>query len=226
MNDEPIVSALRAAVAGEFADVPEEDVIVWDFSPVFQQRMAVLLKQERSPLRRRSAAPLRRALLVAALIALLVSTTLSIAAYHEPFYRFFAEHFGDHFSLSFGVDRPGDVQPDADSFVPYLPAYIPEGFEQTEFSIVNDAALYAEWHAPNGAYIVFNQSFVGGDYAVDTDHTTIRTVELNGSKILITENADYFGAIWANDCYEFHLDVFADTTIDEVISIIESLTAQ
>ena len=221
MTAETLRSAMRCSACEEFSFVPKEENIDWNFSKAFLMRMDSLIGREYHSFRR-STATVKRILLIAVLAATLLLSLLSVSAFREPAIRFFAEMFGDHMDLSFGVEKPGDTQTPEETFAPYLPTYMPNGFERIEYS--NDGGtLYVEWKNEEGETISLMQLPSSASISIDTEQTVTKTENINGKNMVIQTTSTGYNIFWTFDKYSFILTSSSSISYDEAILIASSL---
>ena len=126
MSREEFIKALNTAATREFADVPDEDSIEWDFSESFLRKMQKLIRDCRRPYLRLVNTASKRAAAVAAVLLTLFAAGFGIKAVREPIVRIIKEAYRTFIGYSF----EGDVEDEIVSFC--YPQFIPEGFEQSD----------------------------------------------------------------------------------------------
>lgn len=238
MTRDEVLSALRAGAEREFAAVPAEGELTWEPSPGFRTRMETLVRQERRFLWRRTSTSLRRAALVAALLLLLLATLITAGAFQEPVFRMFVRETPDYLIVSYGVNAPGDTEVAYGPCEPYTFAYLPEGFEETSFNILDDFGGYdgafceTVWTNAEGAVIDLCQEPVSSGTVLDISAGEYQLCTVNGAEVLLYHRRNYWKpfapdrltAYWTAEQYSFTLSAEPAIEPETVLEILASLT--
>lgn len=237
MTRDEVLSALRAGAEREFAAVPAEGELTWEPSPGFRTRMEALVRQERRFLWRRTSTSLRRAALVAALLLLLLATLITAGAFQEPVFRMFVRETSDYLIVSYGVNTPGDTEVTYGPCEPYTFAWLPEGFEETSFTILDDFGGYdgafceTVWTNAEGETITLYQGPASGCVYLPIGSGEYQTITVGEIDALIQNGRDYLlpyapfytHVYWASDQYAFSLCTQTHLTPDTILEILCSL---
>lgn len=233
MTRDEVLSALRAGAEREFAAVPAEGELTWEPSPDFRTRMETLVRQERRFLWRRTSTSLRRAALVAALLLLLLATLITVGAFQEPDCRMFVEEVNGYLVVAYGENEPGDTQIVYSSCEPYTFSWLPEGYKETSFTVLDDSgsAFYrTEWTNGSGETISLCQGPVSKCIYLSSD-CEYEILSLSEDDALVRRGRDYglpyappyTDAYWASGQYAYSLSTHSNLDSGTLLKILGSL---
>ena len=216
-NREAAREVLRRCMAAEFAAVGAENEPDAP-SPVFEARMEKLLRQEQRPARNRG-----RSLLVAAAI---VATCLVLAAWTPVggMVRSLLVTAGGQ-SVNYRLD-PG-MRLEIERL--YVPAELPEGFEELYAERWDDYCCKTVWVNGAGVELEFWQLATDGiNGSVWGEDFTADTREVGGRKVLFVRPDESAGTIrsmayWSQDGYLMELICRGDLAAEELETVILSV---
>ncbi len=164
--------------------------------------------------KRRSRARVPIAAAIAA--AVLLSLTITAVAFGDRISNFFEEVFDRYTNL-----EKNDASTDFLDKI-YLPTYIPEGYEQTCYS-VGLVTLDVTWEKDT-EQIVYSQSALNvGNLTIDTEGSECTTVTVEGVSIRrVIKNGTYL-LVWEDGSYCYQLQCPAELSWEQIEMIIESI---
>lgn len=220
MTREELFNAFREVASEEFAHIPNEEDIEYEFSEKFNRKMDKLFKKAKRgniyPQARRS----KKLITAAAAILIIFACLMSVGAAMESIISFVVEVFEDHIDLGFSGNVSYEIEYE------YGFSEIPEGFELTVKDNAGGMVNTEYTNADTGDFIILTQSITDGDdISLDNEHGTITKELINGSETYIYESVidDCIIAIMIKDNYSIMVDYYGKIEKDEFISLIESI---
>lgn len=215
-NREAARDALRRAMEAEFAAVPAEEALEAP-SPAFAARMEGLLHEEK-----RQAMPLRRVLIAAAIVA----ACLVLVAWTPvgSMVRSLLVTAGGQ-SVNYRLD-PG-MRLEIERL--YVPAELPEGFEELYAERWDDYCCKTVWVNGAGVELEFWQLATDGiNGSVWGEDFTADTREVGGRKVLFVRPDESAGTIrsmayWSQDGYLMELICRGELAAEELETVILSV---
>ena len=227
-NNELLREALLEAALEEFRDIPAEEEISLEFSPGFEQRLRLRLAEEgleEPPLRLRFSRSFRR-LAVAVLILALLAATAAVASptLRENLLRFFPQETATHYEFTFDPEQAATAPKTIETV--YLPAYLPDGYNES-FSFIGAAGVLYTWYNDSGSSIGFNQLVIpkndGEGPWVDSEDVSASLVDINGYAVFQVYSDGYM-YYWTDNEYFYSLIFSADIPEDECIKVFTSIS--
>lgn len=217
MSREEFIKALNTAATREFADVPDEDSIEWDFSESFLRKMQKLIRDRRRLYLRLVNTASKRAAAVAAVLLTLFAAGFGIKAVREPIVRIIKEAYRTFIGYSF----EGDVEDEIVSFC--YPQFIPEGFEQSDV-LETETILKITYENASGEIIQFTQKSTGRlNVFLDDEHGTRCTENINGTDVEMYINGEIRIALWSKGSSYFYMLTNSDIDDETFKKIIASI---
>lgn len=220
MTREELFNAFREVASEEFAYIPNEEDIEYEFSEKFNRKMDKLFKKAKRgniyPQARRS----KKLITAAAAILIIFACLMSVSAVMESIISFVVEVFEDHIDLGFSGNVSYEIEYE------YGFSEIPEGFELTVKDNAGGMVNTEYTNADTGDFIILTQSITdGNEISLDNELGTITKELINGSQAYIYENTLYnlFTAIMIKDNYSIMVSYNGKIEKDEFISLIESI---
>lgn len=207
MSREEFIKALNTAATREFADVPDEDSIEWDFSESFLRKMQKLIRDCRRPYLRLVNTASKRAAAVAAVLLTLFAAGFGIKAVREPIVRIIKEAYRTFIGYSF----EGDVEDEIVSFC--YPQFIPEGFEQSDV-LETETLLRVTFENDSNKIIRFEQkSTENFNFFLDDEHGKLYKENIGGTEVGLYTNGEVRIALWNKSGNYFY--ILTDAEMDE-----------
>lgn len=220
MTREEVFSAFREVASEEFAHIPDEEDIEYEFSERFNKKMDKLFKK----IERNSTYPtvkhLKRIITVAAAILIIFAGLMSVSAIREPIVNFVLEFFEEHIDFGFSGDVSHEIEHE------YGFSEIPDGFELT---VKNNegGTVYTEYtNTHSGDIIILTQSITdSNEISVDKEHGTITKEFIGGNEVYIYEHdsGNYINAIMIKDNYSLIIVYYGDIEKEEFIDLVKSI---
>lgn len=220
MTREEVLRAFREVASEEFAHIPKEEDIEYEFSEHFNKKMDKLLRK----IEHNSVYPTlklsKRILTVVAAILILLAGLMSVSAIREPVVNFIVKEYETFMEFFFSGDTSERIEYE------YVLSEIPEGFDLVTQTSDYDV-VYAEYkNETTGDEIVFSQA-VTDDLAlsIDNEHGTISNELVNDTEVCIYEheNGKYFQANWTLQTYSLTLTYYGNIEKDAFLELVESI---
>ena len=165
----------------------------------------------------------KRAAVIVAIIAVLLTTACSVNAFREAITEFFigiSERCYDFF-VEENNSSPDTIE-QRYCFVTY-----PEGFEEIS-NEVKEHLTFAiqELQNADGDTIVLSQAIGDVPLAIDSEHGTLETLDVNGMEVLLYVYGKNNAAFWVNGPYFFNLAYYGDIDTQSMIELIEMIEIQ
>ena len=222
----PFQQALVTAVLEEYADIPAEDEIDLEFSPVFEETMRPLVEHSCWGPVRRIGKTTRRVILVAILLTALATTVLAAPAVREAIVKFFITESKDRFHINFDPEQFTSAPKTIETV--YRPTYIPAHYTHTRVEVESDRICHRYDDNEADQHLYFYQYLIPEDLTYDrprTQHDEISLFYLDG--IEIHHFHYWYGRedfVWADDEYlymiSFHVPEEAEL-FEEIFSSIQ-----
>ena len=220
MTREEFFSVLREAASEEFAHIPDEDEIEYEFSERFNKKMDKLFKKIERNCNYPTVRISKRIITVLAAILIIFAGLMSVSAIREPIVDFVLEFFEEHIDFGFSGDVSQEIEYE------YGFSEIPEGFELT---VKNNegGTVYTEYtNTHTGDIIILTQSITDGDdISVDKEHGIITKEIVDGTEVYIYEHNsdDYFNAIMIKENYSVMLVYYGNIEKEAFIELVKSI---
>lgn len=218
MSREEFIKALNTAATREFADVPDEDSIEWDFSESFLRKMQKLIRDCRRPYLRLVNTASKRAAAVAAVLLTLFAAGFGIKAVREPIVRIIKEAYRTFIGYSFEGDVAEEIKRR------YYPHFIPDGFEKS-YEAVDDICINIFFENSFGEFIQFTQDTTDESaYYLDNENGNGYIETIGNLKVYFHFDKEIKTVFWTDDGYFFRIITDADIgaeTLKKMISSIE-----
>lgn len=220
MTREEFFSVLREAASEEFAHIPDEDEIEYEFSERFNKKMDKLFKKIERNCNYPTVRISKRIITVLAAILIVFAGLMSVSAIREPIVNFVLEFFEEHIDFGFSGDVSQEIEYE------YVFSEIPEEFELT---VKNNegGTVYTEYtNTHTGDIIILTQSITDGDdISVDKEHGTITKEIIDGTEVYIYEHNsdDYFNAIMIKENYSVMLVYYGNIEKEAFIELVKSI---
>lgn len=216
-------SLIKAAELDYISDIPPEEELNINPSEDFNVKMAKLLNDPKTYVRRRSLSVYQRALRSAAVVLLVVSVLFGLSMLHPVAHAKFAElvrsWFPDHTAYSY-EGYTGSVMPKAATL-----KYVPDGFELV-FEEFDDLTAILVYQSEKGEKMFVEFVSDTGRLHLDNERHEIYTLSVGNSIVDIYESnsARYYSSLVYDDKNnELILVITGSLPIDELIQIFEGL---
>lgn len=229
-TETPFERALLDAVLEEYSDIPDrEEAIDAQFSPHFTHELRKLNRKTESASWKYTNKAWKRAILIAVIAVLLATTAMAIPAVRKAVIRFFLHDEGTHYEVSFDPAQTA-LAPDCIETA-YLPAYIPDGYQQ-EFKIISIAAVSVGWHNSSDWWICFDQVPVPKDYedatrgGINAEGATTEAIHIDGYEVIQITDSEAVTYVWTDNAYMFTLMCEKGIPESERLKIFSSVRAE
>ena len=187
----------------------------------FEQKIQKMIYGERPKVVTKKL-PLRKKRAVALIASLILALVGCVWANHKEIGAFFQEFFETHFNLTVNVDETGQYPSTLEKV--YHPAYIPEGYEQTEYD-ADIMQVYACWELSDTERIIFKQNVVNDEKALfDLEHSNAKTIVISGYQIFCFDGNNHITYTWCNGEYLFTIKVLGEISPSEINLIIDAIS--
>ena len=215
----------RSVISEEFADIPPESEIQYEFSKEFLDKMQKLINgteddTHKAQKKQWSSVAIKRIVALAAALIVLFAGIMSVGAVREPVVNFIFKTYEGFKRVLFS----GDSLTEIDHV--YAFAEVPEGFVETQRISNKEMNLVRYENGEMGAVIVISQS-ITTDYffSLDSENGEIKTFDTNGKevKIYCAESQTLYSAFWVKDTYIMELTYSGETDTDELLRLINTI---
>lgn len=220
MTREELFNAFREVASEEFAYIPNEEDIEYEFSERFNKKMDKLFKKIERNCTYPTVSLSKRILTIAAAILIIFAGLMSVSAIREPVVNFVLEFFEEHIDFGFLGDISQEIEYEYDF------SEIPEDFELT---VKNNegGTVYTEYTNINTRdIIILTQSITDGNsLSVDNEHGKTTVEQIGKTQVFLYEGIeqDYFQANWVSETYSLILIYYGDIEKNAFLELVESI---
>lgn len=215
----------RSVISEEFADIPPESEIQYEFSKEFLDKMQKLINgteddTHKAQKKHRSSVAIKRIVALAAALIVLFAGIMSVGAVREPVVNFIVKTYEGFKRVLFS----GDSLTEIDHV--YAFAEVPEGFVETQRISNKEMNLVRYENGETDAVIVISQSITTNySFSLDSENGEIKTFDTNGKevKIYCAESQTLYSAFWVEDTYIMELTYSGETDTDELLRLINTI---
>lgn len=215
----------RVVISEEFADIPPESEIQYEFSKEFLDKMQKLINgteddTHKEQKKHRSSVAIKRIVALAAALIVLFAGIMSVSAVREPVVNFIVKTYEGFKRVLFS----GDSLKEIDHV--YAFTEVPEGFVETQRISNKEMNLVRYENRETGAVIKISQSIATEySFSLDSENGEIKTFDTNGKevKIYCAESQAVFVALWIEDIYSMELSYSGETDTDELLRLINTI---
>ncbi|MDY5895769.1 MAG: DUF4367 domain-containing protein [Oscillospiraceae bacterium] len=215
----------RSVISEEFADIPPESEIQYEFSKEFLDKMQKLINgteddTHKAQKKQWSSVAIKRIVALAAALIVLFAGIMSVGAVREPVVNFIFKTYEGFKRVLFS----GDSLTEIDHV--YAFAEVPEGFVETQRISNKEMNLVRYENGETGAVIVISQSITTDySFSLDSENGEIKTFDTNGKevKIYCAESQTLYSAFWVEDTYIMELTYSGETDTDELLRLINTI---
>lgn len=215
----------RVVISEEFADIPPESEIQYEFSKEFLDKMQKLINgteddTHKEQKKHRSSVAIKRIVALAAALIVLFAGIMSVGAVREPVVNFIVKTCEGFKRVLFSGDSLTEINR------VYAFTEVPEGFVETQ-RISNKETYFVRYeNRETGAVIELFQS-IKNDYSIsfDSENGEIKTFNTDGKevKIYCAESETLYSAFWVEDKYSMELIYSGETDTDELLRLINTI---
>ena len=220
MTREELFNAFREVASEEFAHIPDEDDIEYEFSERFNKKMDKLFQKIERNCNYPTVRVSKRIVTVIAAILIILAGLMSVSAIREPIVNFVLEFFEEHIDFGFSGDTSEQIEYE------YGFSEIPEGFE---LAVKNNegGTVYTEYtNTHSGDIIILTQSITDGNsLSVDNEHgkTTIEQIEETQVFLYDGIEQNYYQANWTSETYSLILIYYGDIEKEAFLELVKSI---
>ena len=215
----------RVVISEEFADIPPESEIQYEFSKEFLDKMQKLINgteddTHKAQKKHRSSVAIKRIVALAAALIVLFAGIMSVGAVREPVVNFIVKTYEGFKRVLFS----GDSLTEIDHV--YAFAEVPEGFVETQRFSNKETYFVRYENNETGAVIVILQSIAtDNSIALDSENGEIKSFDTDGKevKIYCAESQTLYSAFWVEDAYSMELIYSGETDTDELLRLINTI---
>lgn len=215
----------RVVISEEFADIPPESEIQYEFSKEFLDKMQKLINgteddTHKEQKKHRSSVAIKRIVALAAALIVLFAGIMSVGAVREPVVNFIVKTYEGFKRVLFSGDSLAEIDH------VYAFTEVPEGFVETQRISNKEMNLVRYENRETGAVIKISQS-ITTEYSIslDSENGEIKTFDTNGKevKIYCAESETLYSAFWVEDKYSMELIYSGETDTDELLRLINTI---
>lgn len=213
----------RVVISEEFADIPPESEIQYEFSKEFLDKMQKLIngtEDDTHKTQKKHSVAIKRIVALAAALIVLFAGIMSVGAVREPVVNFIVKTYEGFKRVLFS----GDSLTEIDHV--YAFAEVPEGFVETRRISNKEMNLVRYENDETGAVIELSQSITTDySFSLDSENGEIRAFNVDGKEIKIycADSQAVFIAFWIEDTYSMELIYSGETDTDELLRLINTI---
>lgn len=215
----------RSVISEEFADIPPESEIQYEFSKEFLDKMQKLINgteddTHKAQKKQWSSVAIKRIVALAAALIVLFAGIMSVGAVREPVVNFIFKTYEGFKRVLFS----GDSLTEIDHV--YAFAEVPEGFVETQRISNKEMNLVRYENRETGAVIRISQSITTDySFSLSSENGEIKTFNTDGKevKIYCAESETLYSAFWIEDTYIMELTYSGETDTDELLRLINTI---
>lgn len=218
MTKDELKKAFREAASYEFHDTPYDDSLIqYEFSPVFEQKMEKLIRQEHSLFWHFVNTTFKRIAVCAVIFIMLFTTACSVDSIMEPLVHFLIEIYETFTEYSFEGEKSELITKE------YQMTSIPKEFTQTNY-FKEDVVIITTYENPDGDMIRFSQSVTADtNLFIDSENSEIKIMDVSSREVHLYIQDGLISAIWVEDNYLLKVVCYGNFSEQNVIDIIETI---
>lgn len=190
------------------------------FTEKFEKQMQKLIKSQKKPYYNMTNSVGKRFACVLVAIIVLFTMMMSVTAIREPFIKFIVESFEEYSQVTFR--KKTDYNPE--TFVPYSPEYVPDGYKITNKDSALNMYNDIEYTNENGAILNYSQTPAIGHIKVNTENAVIEKIYVNSYEAMYWENSEQRYVLFADTTYSYLIiGVNNEISREEIIKVAESI---
>lgn len=220
MTKEELFNAFREVASEEFAHIPDEDDIDYEFSERFNKKMDKLFKRIERNCSYPTDSLLKRIIAVSAAILIVFAGLMSVSAIRKPVVNFVLEFFEKYIDFGFSGDVSQEIEYE------YGFSEIPEGFELITKISDYDIAYCEYKNKSTDAEIIFEQTISDGKWiSVDNEHGKTTIEQIGKTQVFLYEGIEqnYYQANWTIQTYSLTMIHYGDIEKDAFLDLVESI---
>ncbi len=212
------ICAFRQVASEEFAHIPDEDEIEYEFSEKFNLKMEKFLNKKIIGESYTFSKTKRTvyALLLAGLM--LFAGLISVSAIREPIVNFIIEKYESFIEFTFSGDTSKQISHE------YNFAYLPDGFSEIVYQ-VSEGAVYKEFLNEETQAIISLYQTVTDENKINLDNQQgkIITRNVEGKDVYIYKHKTngYIQANWISETYSLILTYHGNISEEELVELIK-----
>lgn len=215
----------RVVISEEFADIPPESEIQYEFSKEFLDKMQKLINDTEDDIHKaqkkhRSSVAIKRIVALAAALIVLFAGIMSVGAVREPVVNFIVKTYEGFKRILFSGDSLAEIDH------VYAFTEVPEGFVETQRISNKEMNLVRYENRETGAVIKISQSIAtDNSISLDSENGELETFNIDGKevKIYCAESQTLYSAFWVEDKYSMELIYSGETDTDELLRLINTI---
>ncbi len=211
------LNAFRQVASEEFASIPEENEIEYEFSEKFNLKMQKFLRDRKQNTYTFSKAKKNVYALILAGLTLFAGL-ISVSAIREPIVNFIIEKYESFIEFTFSGDTSKQITHE------YNFAYLPQGFSEIVYQ-VSEGAVYKEFlNEETQAIISLYQTATDANKInLDNQQGEIISRNVEGKEVYIYKHKTngYIQANWISDTYSLILTYHGNISEEELVELIK-----
>ena len=219
MTKQEVFEAFREVASEEFADIPAEEDIHYEFSPRFNKKMKAISRRLEYGDRRRFKLSRRAIAAIAAILILLIGGAITAGAGWDTLVKIVTgqEKGGDRFT--FYGQHMEQIEKE------YKLTYIPDGFVKTEERNEKNCISVVYENRTTGDRMKLEQSVGSRDMKVDNECGKTVETYFAGKLRYIYRRHDGSSVyiFWIEGAYIMDFDYMGDISDEELVKILESI---
>lgn len=186
----------------------------------YERYMNRLIKRSKNPFQRYFNTTGRRIAGIAAAVLIVFSCSMTVKAVRDPIVKFVANIYEEFIEIVFAEDDVANAPNTIETV--YTLGTIPAGYEMEKIFVGRDMANLT-WINKHGDRLVLSQIVLGESAILDAETSNCSIVEWQGNKIAYSGKYGINSFFWNSSEYAFSLTVSSDISVDEVLTLIDSL---
>lgn len=221
MNREDIFAAMRKAATNEFAEIPAEKEIEYEFSEKFNLKMEKLLNKVEYNSKHILSRAKRNFVALTAAIIILLAGLLSVSAVRESLLEFLVNVQDTFAEFTFGGETTKQID-----YV-YSLSEIPEGFVLTEQRVDFDMCVTRYENPSTNESISFRQIISDGtDTSVDRETGEYEKIWFGNTEVYLyksnIENISF--ALWVQNGYYMELVFRGKNSSERIVELLNTIS--
>ncbi len=207
------------------------DYADWSPSRSFEKKMNKLIRKRKSFFWKYVNTPRKKAVIAILVSTIFITSALSIQAIRKPIWEFiikvhekgtdiyFKKDASDKLDYTFETEPPGFIE------TYYLPNYIPEGFNLTEFKKYKFSSVVT-YRNKHDTSIEFAQYTMSTGISLNTEGTTLTPITIGNHSGYYYRSNYRLALVWNTDEYTFMILAPRSFDISEIEKMAVSLAAE
>ena len=221
MTKVELMNAFREAATYEFRDIPRDDSLIpHKFSTEFEYKIAKLIQKEKSFFWHFINTAAKRVAVIVLVFVMLFTTACSVKAIREPIVKFLTEVYETFTEYFFEGEKTCVITEK------YYISAVPDGFVE-ESMYETDTTINIVYRSGENNTIHYTQAVTDETTIyLDTEQADSKTIAVSEYEVHLYTQEGVLYAMWTSNGYYFEIICYGDFCEDDMVSLIQSVSAK